>query len=1066
MGQINLPARVTCVTVVMLLFNAYCLGIEQSGDTANSRARTHHFSDVSMHGETNRNTEILVKFRDSALTEAVHNAHLKTGAQVVKRFAHLHGLQIVRASENQTIEELLQLYRQDPAVKFAEPNYQLQILVEPNDPDYPRLWSLNNTGQTGGTNDADINAPQAWDLSTGSSDVVIASIDTGVDYTHPDLAANMWVNPGEIPGNNIDDDGNGYIDDIHGINAIDGSGDPFDDQGHGTHTTGTMGAIGNNGIGIAGVNWRSKIIACKFLNEFGFGFLSEAITCLDYLLDLKTRNQHAVNLVLTNNSWGGGGFSQALYDAIEAHQTADILFVAAAGNAASNSDVRESYPAAYDLPGIIAVAATDHRDNLAPFSNFGRFTIDVAAPGVDILSTVPRGNCDLCDDSGYTFASGTSMAAPHVAGLAALLKSQDASRNGAAIKNLILSGGQSINAVNERVLSSKRIRAADNNGSGSMSCMNQALREILLPAEIVTTAGSTINISAIQINCEFAVSDPITLTLEPGAQTITLVDDGTGVDQIANDGLLHGEFIADTDSILQLPNNRNSTITIVENYGSALLGNANYRNLNPTNERALQLGLDSFATIESPFPIRFGNSANGFKTLYVLSHGVIAFDQPNVDFFNVPLPTPGANTWVAPFWDDLFPGLFFDGDDVYWEVQGSAPNRELIIEYRNLSHFFLSFEDDPGRVTFQVVFFENNSDIVFNYADTDFNSPRYNHGANATIGVQVAGHAAKQFSFNKGGLRGGASLLWQSLQFPEVDAGPEQLVNPAEVVTLDGSAATLAQLGSIVDYQWTQVAGPAVNLINANNTVATFVAPADGQIMQFDLDVRDSDGNRGKGRVTVRTNSRPTAIIRSFTDAVNFGEFGVLDGFDSADPDGNIEAYEWTQIAGDPVTLETFLEIAFFEAPNTPQLLSFELMVTDDLGLSGTTTIDVRVNDPPLADAGDNLNVRVGTRTALRGGGSDSDGEIREYLWEQISGPTTTIDSLFPLPIAHFTPTSTGTYQFRLTVTDNDFANGEDTLTVTVTPKKKKKGAMDVAALALLLLLILQRPCHAIYCRR
>ena len=203
---------------------------------------------------------------------------------------------------------------------------------------------MNNTGQSGGVADADIDAPEAWDISTGSHDVIIGVIDTGVDHTHPDLMANIWSNPGEIAGDGIDNDGNGFIDDMHGINAITSVGDPMDDQGHGSHVSGTIDAAGNNGIGVVGINHNVSIIGCKFLSASGSGSLFDALTCIDYFVDLKN---NGINVRATNNSWGGGRFSQALSDAITSSEEANILFVAAAGNDAYDNDAQASYPSGY-----------------------------------------------------------------------------------------------------------------------------------------------------------------------------------------------------------------------------------------------------------------------------------------------------------------------------------------------------------------------------------------------------------------------------------------------------------------------------------------------------------------------------------------------------------------------------------------------------------------------------------------------------------------------------------------------------------------------------------------------
>lgn len=327
-----------------------------------------------------------------------------------------------------------------PGVKYAEPNYiWTTAAITPNDPRFGDLWGLNNIGQSSGTADADIDAPQAWDITTGSSAVVVGIIDTGVDYNHPDLAANIWTNPGEI-ANGIDDDNNGYIDDLHGINAITGSGNPLDDNNHGTHVAGTIGAVGNNGVGVAGVNHHVSIIAAKFLSADGSGTTADAIECFNYLNSLKTRTENPVNVVVSNNSWGGGGFSLALFDAMKGPAgMAPILHAVAAGNSNTNNDASPSYPSSYDLPNIISVAASDRTDKLASFSSFGATSVDLAAPGVSILSTTPSNT--------YSTFNGTSMATPHVAGAAALIASAYPNMSASELKQALLDGTDPIGAI-------------------------------------------------------------------------------------------------------------------------------------------------------------------------------------------------------------------------------------------------------------------------------------------------------------------------------------------------------------------------------------------------------------------------------------------------------------------------------------------------------------------------------------------------------------------------------------------------------------------------------------------
>jgi subtilisin family serine protease len=291
-------------------------------------------------------------------------------------------------------------------VAACSPNYEVRIdAAAPNDPMFSSLWGLGDG--------AGIAAQRAWNVSTGSSDVVVAVIDTGVDYTHPDLRANMWSNPGEIPGNGIDDDANGYIDDVHGINATRGAaypGDPQDDNGHGTHVAGTIGAVGNNDQGVVGINQHVKIMALRFLGAAGAGSLSDAIKAIDYMITMKSRG---VDIRVANNSWGGSGYAAALGDAIQRVEEAGIVFVAAAGNDGTDNDVEPSYPANFEMNNVVSVAALDEWGNLASFSNYGATTVDIAAPGADIYSTFPGNR--------YVKLSGTSMATPHVVGALALL---------------------------------------------------------------------------------------------------------------------------------------------------------------------------------------------------------------------------------------------------------------------------------------------------------------------------------------------------------------------------------------------------------------------------------------------------------------------------------------------------------------------------------------------------------------------------------------------------------------------------------------------------------------------
>lgn len=306
-----------------------------------------------------------------------------------------------------TVEQALASYRGDARVLGAQPDYRVQLTASAaDDPHFETQWALKNSGQKGGKVGADIDAPGAWAVTTGNRNTIVAVIDTGVDYTHPDLAANMWRNPGEVPDNGVDDDKNGYVDDVRGWNFVSNNGDVFDDNGHGTHVAGTIGAIGNNTVGVAGIAWNVRIMALKFLDFFGAGYLSDALRALRYAV--------AHGAAISNNSWGGPQHEPALAAAIEYARNQGHIFVTSAGNDGADNDTTPFYPSNYGLDNIVVVAATDRYDNLASFSNFGANTVHLAAPGVNILSTRPY--------EAYGLSSGTSMAAPHVTGVLTLVR--------------------------------------------------------------------------------------------------------------------------------------------------------------------------------------------------------------------------------------------------------------------------------------------------------------------------------------------------------------------------------------------------------------------------------------------------------------------------------------------------------------------------------------------------------------------------------------------------------------------------------------------------------------------
>ena len=369
---------------------------------------------------------------------------------------------LVKIKGNPSIDNHFQkrelLNKIDHLTEIVEPDYFVTIVKMPDDSYRNKLWGMHNTGQTGGTNDKDIDAPEAWDKTTGSKSVLGAIIDTGVDRNHEDLKANMWTNPGEIAGNGKDDDGNGFIDDAHGWDFVNNDNNPYDDHSHGTHCAGSIGGVGNNGKGVVGVAWNLSMVGIKFLSGSGGGATSDAIKSVAYATK--------IGVDFTSNSWGGGGSSTSLKRAIEEAGKKGIGFIAAAGNHNGNNDSRPSYPASYDLDNVIAVGSHDHRGNKAGSSCYGKKSVDLFAPGVNIHSTVPGNR--------YATYSGTSMATPHVAGAYALVQSLNPDWTCKQIKETLMNSTDEEAGLKERCVTGGRLNAfqgsSDRTSQGKAHC--------------------------------------------------------------------------------------------------------------------------------------------------------------------------------------------------------------------------------------------------------------------------------------------------------------------------------------------------------------------------------------------------------------------------------------------------------------------------------------------------------------------------------------------------------------------------------------------------------------------
>ncbi|MBK8466301.1 MAG: S8 family serine peptidase [Chloracidobacterium sp.] len=414
--------------------------------------------------------EVLVRFKQGVSLAQIREIAVENNDSLADEIESVSGLTVIDDLDNADAQWVADQYAaMTDTVAYAEPNFKIKLIdpdqtetakdlllrlpskneeTRPNDPQFDEQWALNNFGQESGKERADIDALEAWQTTKGSDEVVVAVLDTGVDFTHIDLRENMWIRPKNVPA--YTDDELGEFNDINGYNGTDNISDPMDDNGHGTHCAGIIGAEGDNGEGIAGINWHVKIMPLKFLGRGGFGSVNDAIEAINYAID---RKENGVNVRIISASWGSTQKSKALEDTIRAAGEAGILFVAAAGNDGSSNDKRAHYPSNYDLPNVISVAALDRNDQLAGFSNFGVKSVHIAAPGKDILSTWLGDN--------YREASGTSMATPYVSGVAALIIANEPEISMEKLRDRILKTADKLDSLDGKVATGGRVCAAN-----------------------------------------------------------------------------------------------------------------------------------------------------------------------------------------------------------------------------------------------------------------------------------------------------------------------------------------------------------------------------------------------------------------------------------------------------------------------------------------------------------------------------------------------------------------------------------------------------------------------------
>lgn len=937
--------------------------------------------------------EILVKFKKN-VDEATINDINKAHGTSVKSNRLVAGYMQLQVHGNEvSIRRLVALYKKLDEVEFAEPNYIVSIATIPNDANFSNLWGLHNTGQSGGTNDADIDMVETWDIMTDSSSVICAIIDTGVDYNHEDLAANMWKNPGEIAGNGIDDDGNGFIDDVMGWDFANNDNDPFDDNSHGTHVAGTIGAVGNNSIGVAGVSWNSKIMALKFLKGSGSGSTSDAISAIEYATMMGAK--------ITNNSWGGGGFSQALKDAITAADAAGVLFVAAAGNNGTNNDSSPHYPSSYDLPNIISVAATDSNDNLASFSNFGVSSVDIAAPGVSIYSSTPN--------NGYSSKSGTSMATPHVAGAATLMMAQFPALTNIEIKERMFSTVDAIASLNGIVTTNGRLNV--NNAIMDTTPPPPPPQDLVVIFEDNmengingwSVSGSTslwhqsFNRSNSPITSWY-YGDETTFTYDIGQQNSgSLISPPIDLSDVSNATLKFSHFLEtevyngfDT-AIVSISNDEGLTYT---NVFSRL--STNGLTINESINISLYDG--SIITVKFSFDT-VDNILNNFEGWYV--------DDVKIE---------GAISEVSPVADAGLDQTVIDFDDNGIEtltLNGSG-----------------SFDPDGTIVSYE---WKENGTVLGNTATTTYDFTVGSHEVSLTVADDM-GFTNTDF----------VTVTVNANIPPTANAGTDQIVNDVdgngfEAVTLNGSESFDPD-GTIISYEWkegTTVLGTDP-IITHDFDVGVFTVTL---TVIDNLDFMATDDVI----ITVNANQKPVAIAgddQTLEDSDGNGlETATLTASASFDNDGSIIAYEWREadiLLGTDVTIATDFTIG---------LHNVTLTVFDDGDLSDSDALLITVNEAPsvgpiilVANIDINLS-KKGPKYSARATVTIADDNGKTISGASVNGGFDLNDNIIKLPTKNSNKKGLTSFDSGGVV-----ANTGDVITFTITNISKSGFTYDAAS--------------------
>jgi PKD repeat protein len=883
-----------------------------------------------------RPDRILIKPKPNGAPRDLGRFHTRQGVRVIREFPRMEGIQVLQLPPGAQVPAMVDRYQRSGLVEFAEPDFRLRPGATPNDPFFSNgsLWHLNNYGQSGGTTDADIDAPEAWDALNNASNTIVAVVDTGIRYTHEDLAANMWVNPGEIPGNGIDDDGDGFVDDVHGINTAANNGDPIDLVGHGTHVAGYIGGVGNNGLGVAGVAWRVRLMACRFYDDAGLGYVSDAVQGIAFA---RTKGAQVINASFVSTA-----YSSTFYSAINNCRTAGIIFVAAAGNDANNNNATPYYPAGYDLDNVVVVAATTRNDDLASFSNYGASSVDLAAPGQDLTSTFNSA------DNAYAQNSGTSFSAPIVAGAFALMRARYPAANHRQLIDQVLSTTDPLPTLAGKCVTGGRLNLA----------------RALGPAVIANYTSSPLA-GAVPLTVKFT-------NTSFGAINSLLWDFGdgstSGEQNPSHTYNAPGNFIASLKATGAggATGMTSRSIVAVLNYQ---MTNATFAWIDPGATPPLNLTGDSVSSpLSLPFAFKFYGQS--YSTLYVSANGLLGFENQSLSSaVNTDLPAAAApNNIICPFWDDLNPA----STSVRFGTVGTAPNRKTVVSWVAAQ----GVGGPPASFTFQVVLEEASNAISFQYLDVQPGSRNNSAaGKSATVGIEHAsGLVATRYSYNGSTLRANnqairlipspGTVTGNLLPTVEITAplngtvltAPASFTVTAAAADSDGAVANVEfqRNGSSLGMDTTSPYSVSVNGLAAGTHTLAAIAT-------------DNAGAKATNTISIVVNAPPTVSITSPTAGQTFAApASIAIEASASDSDGTIARVEFFNGA---IRLGEDTISPYHFNWNTLAAGSYSVTAraTDDRGASndsGAIVFEV-TNSPPKAVVLVNLTLDGATPTFL-----------------------------------------------------------------------------------------------------